>query len=115
MPTPQCVTPCGVLLQLVVMQFRVPVVEPLTIPTDPPLTVNFCCQSSVQLPPWVQVEEQLSIVSGGVVPVLSVVHVLGFGSWPHALLVVQTPLVHESCSATLMPEMLMADLLEPRT
>jgi len=46
-------------LQLVAIQLSIPVVLPLMIPTGRLFTENDCCQSSEQLPPWMQVEEQL--------------------------------------------------------
>jgi hypothetical protein len=108
------VVPWGVVEQLVVMQFRVPVRVPLTIPTDDPFTVKVCCQSSVQLPPAMQVDEQLRIVSLNP-PLLFVLEVAGEGFWPHALLVVHTPLVQESCSATDIPASRMGDFVESST
>jgi hypothetical protein len=96
------------------MQLRVPVKDPFTIPTDDPFTEKVCCQFSLQLPPLVHVVEQLNMVSVKL-PVESVAHVAAVGFWPHALLVVQTVLVQESCSATFIPLILIGDLVESTT
>ena len=112
----QWVVPWGVVLQLVAMQLTLPAVPPLTIPTEMPLTEKVFCQSSEQLPPFVQVAEQLYIVSGGeIVPVLSVVHVAAVGSCPQPLLVAHAELVQERCSCTVIPESWIGFLLALRT
>lgn len=72
--------PVGVSPHVAVQQFWVPVVDPLMICTDVPLTVKVCSQVSVQLPVEVHVLEQFAMVSGAVItPLLPVAHELAFG------------------------------------